>query len=197
MGGAAVAAPNGVGDGGSTLRGEQSRNGTFQGGNNRPWRGQNSSWGSVSRDLSGSGFGKGGFSPAHMVQVFGEAMRQMGSASAGGKGFGQSKGKGGPFTWVCRNCQCSDNWPDREVCRVCGVSWKFKGEAVLGGQGGALGGSSPGRAPSRELGGGDTGGKGMGKNGKLGARSASPRGPLHFSTSTGQKGYMETNGSLP
>ena len=103
VGGAAVAAPLAAGGKGSTQRGEQSRNGSFQKKNNRLWQGQGSSWGSVSRDVSGGFHGKGGLSPAQMVQVFGEAMRQMGSASAGGKGFGQSKGAGGPKTWVCRN----------------------------------------------------------------------------------------------
>ena len=60
-----VAAPNGTGGGGSTLRGEHSRNGRYQGGSYKPWRGQNSvSWGNAPKDLLGGGFGMGGFSPA-------------------------------------------------------------------------------------------------------------------------------------
>ena len=186
-----VAAPNGTGGGGSTLRGEHSRNGRYQGGSNKPWHGQNSSWGNAPKDMLGGGFGKGGFSPAQMVQVFGEAMRQMGSASAGGKGFGQPKGAGGPKTWVCRSCQCSDNWPDRESCRICGVSWRFKGLAAPGGDEGVQGGNSPSRSPSREPGVGDAKGKGKGKKGTAGTRSATPRAGLLYATSTGlwgQKG---------
>ena len=196
MGGAAaMAAPFGAGGEGSTQRGEQSRMGSFQGKNNRQWRGQNTSWGSVSRDVSGGAFGKGGLSPAQMVQVFGEAMRQMGSASLGGKGFGHAKGSGGPRVWACRNCQCVDNWPDRELCRICGVSWKFKGEPAAGGRDGAQGGVGPGRSPSKGRGMDDLLGKGKGKAGKSGGRSASPNGPIHFATSTGQWGQKGGGGA--
>ncbi len=195
MGGAASATPNGASGDGSTQRGEQSRIGSFQGRNNKQWRGQYSSWGSVSRDVSGGGFGKGGLSPAQMVQVFGEAMRQMGSASTGGKGVGQPKGAGGPRMWACRNCQCSDNWPDRELCRICGVSWKFKGGAVPGGRVGTQGDASPGRPHGLDRGGGDLLGKGNGTKGKTGMRPVLPNGPLHFSTSTGQKGQKGGGGT--
>ena len=92
----------------------------------------------------GGAFGKGGnLTPAQMVQVFGEAMRQMGSASAGGEGFVSPKGAGGLKTWVCRSCKCSDNWADRELCRICGVSWRFKGPPTPGGAEGGNGGTQP------------------------------------------------------
>ena len=142
------AAPSGHGGGGSAQRGGQPHTQLWsQGGDKgkgKSWRGQNqAAWGNAPMGQFGGGFGKGGnFTPAQMVQVFGEAMRQMGSASAGGKGFVPPKGAGGPKTWVCRSCKCADNWADRELCRICGVSWRFKGLPTPGGDGSGQGGST-------------------------------------------------------
>ena len=62
-------------------------------------------------------------SPAQIVHVFGEAMRQMYSGQ-GRKGGAAAVSPGitnRQRTWMCRSCNCSDNWPDRELCRMCGI----------------------------------------------------------------------------